>query len=456
MSKTLSWGIAALIILLVGTAGVLFILHQRAELAQFEQQAKESEKLLTSSDKSSQQRNAVQRRGDAVEDREPPPGETDDTGHWEGNVWHQKTAPKPKKNWWSGEMDIYAYREKIPFNAEAADRFRASVIEKQPYSEAALAARMNFATREKSDAETIEALKASLKYHPESPALLTELAIRLEFDSPEEAVAFGKKALRLLPNSSENSEEIYTNLASSSVLEGIHSALGIAYQKLGDYKSALVHLKQAQRLYTPRPTRLANDLGPQVYPDNIAAIEAGKPIHAPDPQPTVAPDDFSLLPSAQPQPHTPGAPGQPPPPDALDFTDTGTARKDFSPADASFPSEASMRAAASEHATGDFGEPQGEFNDFLRWMERIEQAESPEALDNFLMRQMALQLQSGNAKFTPDRLIRAFETMNRHGELKGMQQLQQRDKELAREIERHKQSRKRAPQRTEPVRPKTK
>ena len=60
-------------------------------------------------------------------------------------------------------------------------------------------------------AEGIEGLKAALKYHPESPALhvsIAEMLFNIIRDrgssSPEEVVAFAKKALRLLQNSTEN------------------------------------------------------------------------------------------------------------------------------------------------------------------------------------------------------------------------------------------------------------
>ena len=53
-------------------------------------------------------------------------------------------------------------------------------------------------------------------------------------------------------------------------------------------------------------------------------------------------------------------------------------------------------AAAAQKAQADFARHQQQaFEEFLRWMETIENAKSPADLDNFLIREMALHLQDG-------------------------------------------------------------
>ena len=83
---------------------------------------------------------------------------------------------------------------------------------------------------------------------------------------------------------------------------------------------------------------------------------------------------------------------------------------------------------------------QQEHSDFVRWLETIEQAKSPSDLDNFLMREMAKNLTDGDSAFTPDRLVRAFEMMHRHGDRQGRIALEKRDAELAREMARQDRS----------------
>ncbi len=183
---------------------------------------------------------------------------------------------------------------------------------------------------------------------------------------------------------------------------------------------------------------------------HIAAIEAGKPLIKPDPKPQ--PDAATVSSLFPPVPEPVSAPK-----DASDFPPVPSDHPGFDPNNPSFvPSDKSVRSKqASAQARADFARhQQQEFGDFLRWMERIEQAKSPADLEDFLMREMAKQLQGGQSEFTPDRLIRAFETVNRHGETAGMSQLQQLDPDIAKAMSRHPQS-KRVPPRTAPVRPKT-
>lgn len=93
-------------------------------------------------------------------------------------------------------------------------------------------------------------------------------------------------------------------------------------------------------------------------------------------------------------------------------------------------------------------EAQREFDDFVRWLEEIERAASPDDLDNFLMREMAKQLQGETTVFSADRMVRAQEMLQRHGESEGLRRLEKRDAELAREMARQRPpSRSRPPQR---------
>lgn len=468
MSTRMFLGVVIFLIL-IGTGAVLFILHQRAELAHLEEQARESEKLLTSSERPDA---SPQRRGVSPTTYRPPPmGETADTGEWVGDVWHQRPAPNPKKRGFWSEDPNKLLRMLVAGDVPADEddeAFVLRIIAEHPYSQAALEARLLESDYGDED------LRLMLKYHPHSPRLHTLIASALEHGSPEEAVAYAKKALRLLPNSSE--DHSYLDLDDKPHVHN-HITLGRAYQRLGNYKAALVHLKTARSLLEPgmnpayapiekeidgEVVKLHSDWTTSWYysmSEYIAAIEAGKPLLGPtlSPVETAAPSLDALGGLA-----VPVAPVETsaPPPSSFDisaFPVSPFEREQVSPVDPAFGSAAGMRPAdAARLVPETFDASQGEFGDFLRWMERIESAESPDVLDNFLMYELAKQLQGGKSQFTPDRLIRAFETMNRHGEQEGMTQLRNRDKALAEEMARHQRSRNRAPQRTAPVRPQTK
>ena len=159
-------------------------------------------------------------------------------------------------------------------------------------------------------------------------------------------------------------------------------ALGEAYQRLGNYKAAVVHLKTAIGLITPEIDSSPLVEAPafsSTLSKEIAAIVSWKPLKGPDPKPQMGID---------------------------------------------------------EHAAA-----QQEFDDFLKWMQTIENATSPSELDDFLMREMALHHQGGDMRFTADRLIRAYETLNHYGETEGILRLKKIDPDIVKAMAKHRPSR---------------
>ena len=409
-------------------------------------------------------------------DKPPPLGETENTGHWDGNVWRRTATPKEKKKWWS--EDTNKLRLKLlekGMSSKDRDALARRIIDEYPYSEAALEARF-YLNSYCIDVESIEMFKSFLKYHPESPRLHSELAMGLKMSFPEEAVAFAKKALHFLPNSSED----YSHLALlDTPIVNSNIQLGTAYQRLGDYKSALVHLKTARRLLKPGIVegdgveveidgvvqKIYHDMTTAFYDkmsEEIAAIESGKPLLGPDPEPELSSSDVSVFGSQTTQSSPRSVVSDPP--SSVDGFDVPTETKDssdriFDPSDPSLSErDRAMRAkqAAEEARAALIQEQQQaqqrakqEFDRFVRWMQTIENAKSPADLDDFLMREMATHLQGGQSEFTPDRLIRAFETMKRHGDVKGMMQLQKIDPDVAKAMSQQ-QKRNRVSQRTTP------
>ncbi|MYF55726.1 hypothetical protein F4225_08210 [Candidatus Poribacteria bacterium] len=392
-------------------------------------------------------------------DKPPPLGETEDTGHWDGNVWRRIVPPKKKKKWWSedtNKLRLKLLKEGMSSKDRAALARR--IIDEYPYSEAALVARFHlYSFGGGIGSESIELFKSFLKYHPESSLLHSALATGLDLSFPEESVAFAKKALHFLPNSSEDYSHLWlveTPIVNSNI------SLGRAYQRLGDYKSALVHLKTARRLLKPGIVegdgveveidgvvkKTYHDMTTAFYDrmsEEIAAIEAGKPLLGPNPQPDRSSSDVSV--GSQ---QTQGSPRSvvSDSPSSVDGFDVPIETKDpsdgvFDPSDPSLSErDKAMRAKqAAEEARAAFIQKQQqaqqrakqEFDRFVRWMQTIENAKSPADLEDFLMREIATQLQGGQSAFTPDRLIRAFETIERHGDAKGMRQLQKIDPDVA-------------------------
>ncbi len=435
VTRRMYWGLVILITLVV-TATVWVVVHNNAAI---EQMKEESAELLPQSDDPSLQ-NTPKRVADSPDYQPPPLGETDDTGYWEGNTWHQKPAPKPKKRgFWSEDIDTLAHRIIRGVEIKNPERFQLAqrIIREYPYSEAVLKMRYTFMhydengySRSLGGEDQIEYLKGMLKYHPNSPRVLSDLAMYLSYDSSEEAIAFAKKSLRVDPSNID-----------------AHDALGTAYQRLGDYKTALVHLKAGQKLSDPNDgsrwveividenTSLYNDYDEFTY--EISMIAAGTPRYGPAPQPPVSSSvDVPMFPS--------DAVSTPPP--ALDpsFDPLSTpfdmpAASSVDERDVASAGSPSWRDAPAGRARASMETERRrreEFDSFLQWMEQIERAKSPADLDDFLMREMAMQLQGGTSAFTPDRLVRAFETLQRHGERQGRIELEKRDAELAREMER--------------------
>ena len=264
-----------------------------------------------------------------------------------------------------------------------------------------------------------------LKYHSDSPRLLQDLAALTCDDSPAESIAYGKEALKYIDvYPSDSWYGLWTHP------EDIHWNLGIAYQKVGDYKSALVHLKTTQNLIAANPGR-SDWVSPDLVPSHIAAIRRGVPVYGP-PSPEVGmpdvllpdlplPDDFDVS-SDFFVDELPGA--------ATDNTFDSWDSPD-APISIPDPSAHDPHAVAVQAAHEAFVREQQAFDDFLQWMETTENTPSSQDLDDFLMREMATQLQGGTPAFPPDRLIRAFETFQHHGNADGIKQLQKMDPDIA-------------------------
>ena len=79
---------------------------------------------------------------------------------------------------------------------------------------------------------------------------------------------------------------------------------------------------------------------------------------------------------------------------------------------------------------------QKELDDFLQWAETIMNADAPMDTNNFLMKEMEAHLKGGQPQFAPDRIIRAFETLERYSPAEGIKRLQKNDPDVAAQVQR--------------------
>ena len=230
------------------------------------------------------------------------------------------------------------------------------------------------------------------------------LGYLLSMDQPVEAIKYLKQAYRMDPK------------------YGMYD-LSVAYQRLDDPKTAWVYLKKLQG--SPHREELDR---------YVEAVEAGTPLIAPLEQVSVLrgadksqsdgvgasfPNDTLAVPSP-----------------FLDGTEGSEERSAQPPVKQErVATERERAAAAAKHAHADFVKyqelSQKEFDDFLQWAETIMNADAPMDTNDFLMKEMEAHLKGGQPQFAPDRIIRAFETLERYSPAEGIKRLQKNDPDVA-------------------------
>ena len=198
-----------------------------------------------------------------------------------------------------------------------------------------------------------------------------ELANLIWYDSPEEAISYALKALR------NNPQTDGTLLHADGAR--LHGVLGFAYQRLGDYKTAWVHLKKGQALTEqclsccPSPdadTPPVEAVKHNDYSAHITAIESGSPL---------------------------------------------------------------IQQQRMSRFTRDKAASYEELEGFLKWAGAI-MRDTPITTNNFLAKELESHLLGQKTTFHPERITRAFELMERHKQSAGMRLLEQSDPPLAREV----------------------
>lgn len=241
--------------------------------------------------------------------------------------------------------------------------------------------------------------KEILATNPNDVGALLNLAYRTHYDDPVGALEYAIKANKLDPT------------------RGL-SIIGQVWERLGDRKTAWLYYRKQ---LTYRDDMLARahlswiDAGKSKYPPiylerqtvpqrDEAVIEKGVVVLKENPTPVFE--------------ETPWYPELPPDemhPEDTRQTDAEAARAAFE-----------RRQAAA----------QKEFNAFMKWAETVMDAGAAMETNDFLTQELATHLRGGETKVTPERLVRAFELLERHGRTRGLRRLKDTDPDLAAEMER--------------------
>lgn len=257
-----------------------------------------------------------------------------------------------------------------------------------------------------------------LKYHPGSDEVLYRLGGLLALDRPMEAIPYLKKV-------------------------DAHSKLGVAYSRLGDYKTAWVHF------------RIASETGTGYVRSgalrSLHAIESGKPLLSPiarDPD-VPAPiieegllkDGYVPFLDESSYGAMPVLPEVPPVDSASESSQVSAAARAAAARQAF--SELQEKSAAQQRRDHELWEK--ELNAFLEWAASVvneSNRQSPlhpedrfvKDFEDFLAKELERHLRLEKTRFAPDRLSRGFEYIHRYGQMEGLKRLEKKDPELAKEV----------------------
>ena len=299
----------------------------------------------------------------------------------------------------------FQYLKSLPAHQNEATEYAKQVLIENPNN---LEARMHLARREKDVEVGAAAYRAILEIDPNFVPAMNGLGSRLHYNHPKEAIRILKKVNQLDPTRG-------------------NYALGLSYERLGDYKTAWVHYRKA----------LIRDPDGQLIYMRMEHIADGKPIYSPI--------QWNTQTSAPLKKES----GQVPSPQRSDIdaavsktesSETSLWNDELALVEPLKPKgQNNQDAADAKQAYQKFRklglQGPNEFQQFLNWLERVEN--DPSHSQDFLSRQMKLYLTGGNtAQFNPERVIRAFETLNRYGPEEGFKRLQESDPEVAEHIKR--------------------
>ncbi len=287
------------------------------------------------------------------------------------------------------------------------EAIRASWKKVNEYAEKALTespdnfeAKMHLILYEKDNAKAAAGYREILAKDPNHVGALLNLGYRTHYDDPEGALEHLIKGNKLDPTLG-------------------FSAIGMVYERLGDVKTAWLYYRKHLTLWPTDP----------YAESHLSWINAGKPKYTPIqlerqlvPQRAEASKDKGTIvpkekriPETKEMPWYPELPPQETHPPKNQMTTAEAARAEFQ-----------RRHAAA----------QKEFDAFMDWAESIMREDAVSATNDFLAKELAAHLKGDKTEVTPERLVRAFEMIERHGRIRGLQRLKDKDPGLAAEVQR--------------------
>ena len=287
------------------------------------------------------------------------------------------------------------------------------------YAEKALAenpdnfdAKMKLILSEQDNAKAAAGYREILAKDPNNIGALLNLGYRTHYDDPEGALEHFTKANKLDPTRGWGD-------------------IGMVYERLGDVKTAW--------LYYRRHLTFWNNDG--LIRAHLSWINAGKTKYTPIylerqlvperdeasmDKGTVSPKD-KRIPDVKEMPWLPELPPQEIHPPESQLTVAEAAQAEFQ-----------RRHAAA----------QKEFDAFMKWVVSIMREDSVIATNDFLAKELAAHLKGDKTEVPPERLVRAFELIERHGRTIGLQRLKDKDPGLAAKVQRFLQEKQQPSRRT--------
>ena len=304
----------------------------------------------------------------------------------------------------------FKYLQAIRARWEKVNEYAAKALAEDPDN---FEVKEHLMLHEQDDAKAAAGYREILAKDPNHLGALLNLAYRTHYDDPEGALEHLRKANKLDPT--RGSEVI-----------------GMVYERLGDLKTAWLYYRKHLTLWPHNPPARSH----------LSWIEAGQPKYTPihlERQP-VPPRDEAVMdkdavipkekrsPAAKEMPWLPELPPRETHPQENQSTDAEAARAEF---------ERRQQAAV-----------QKEFDAFIKWAERIMQEDAERETEDFLARELAVHLKGGKSTVSPERLVRAFELMERHGRTNGLERLKNKDPDLAAAVERLLEEKRQPPRRS--------
>lgn len=283
------------------------------------------------------------------------------------------------------------YLYKVGAHQKDREAYARSVLARDPVN---TDAQLLLLSTEPDNTSAVAGYKAIVNREPENNRALSALGYRLHYDHPEEAIPYLKRA-------------------------NTYFGLGLAHERLGDLKTAWLYYRKQQML---RNSGLIEH--------RKRAIEMGKPLYEPISGASDVPpvhDEVSIERMEEPHDEPQASVSEAPPMGGPESFSEGRPSSEDRLTDAD-RREAARAAAERAHAA-----EQQEFDKFMKWAENTMNVE--ESLD-FLSIEMAAHLKGRRSTVSPERIIRAYELIERSGFKEGIHLIRANDPELAEQIER--------------------